>query len=247
MRHIHVRILLVLFLAATAAFAQPKFDAASVKPNLLDDHIVAIDPGPGGHFAARGYTLKLLIQYAYNVKGWQISGGPGWLDDDRYDVTARGADDATPAQLRQMLQALLADRFALRVHTVEREMPGFELTVANGGPKMKRSSATQDNDQMMHEQSGKHALVANGISMASFAKIVGAYVSKPVVDKTGLTGLYEFKVLWTERADQVPDASADPGVSILEALRDQLGLKLKSKRVPAEVIVIDGAEKASGN
>lgn len=239
-----MRIALGLFLAV-AAFAQPKFDAASVKPNLLNDRIVTIDPDPGGHFAARGYTLKLLIQYAYSVKGYQISGGPGWLDDDRYDIVARGADNTTPAQLKQMMQALLADRFALRLHPVQREMPGFELTVANGGSKMQVSSVSQENDQMTRDES--HALVAKGISMPSFAKVVGAYVSKPVVDKTGLTGFYEFKMLWTERADQVPDASADPGMSILEALRDQLGLKLMAKRVNAEILMIDGAEKASAN
>jgi hypothetical protein len=88
----------VFFLACAltaTAFAQStvslQFDAASVRPNTLNDRIVTIAPGPGGRFAARGYSLKLLIQHAYGIKGYQVIGGPSWLDADRWDVTARGA------------------------------------------------------------------------------------------------------------------------------------------------------------
>jgi uncharacterized protein (TIGR03435 family) len=242
--------IMFIFLAMTAASAQTgtplRFDAASVKPNTLDDHIVRIERGPGGHFSAHGYTLKLLIQEAYEVKGFQIPGGPAWLDVDRYDIAARGRADATRAQLTLMLQSLLTERFVLRIHKVEKEMPGFELSVASGGPKLRTSSATEENAVMTRDWD---ALVANGITMASFAKVVGAYVSKPVADRTGLTGLYDFRISWTERADQVPDQTSaeQPGVSLISALKDQLGLKVTAKRVSAEIIVIDSVEKASPN
>lgn len=239
---------LVLFLiAASVAFAQghgPAFDAASVKANTSDDHIVDIHVGPGGHFMARGYSLKLLVQQAYQVKGFQVSGGPGWLDTDRWDITASGAADATNAQINSMLQALLAERFALRVHRVSKEMPGFELSVAGGRSKLKPSLTTEENPGSSRRKGA--ALVADGITTATFAKMLGAYLSKPVSDKTGLSGLYDVRVEWTERADQLGDADAQ-GVSLVDALRDQLGLRLAARRVTAETIAIDGAAKASAN
>jgi uncharacterized protein (TIGR03435 family) len=237
-----MRVFFCLLIAATA-FGQPlAFDAASVKPNKLDDHIVTIDVGPGGRFAARGYTLKLLIQQAYEIKGFQILGGPGWLDTDRYDVRARGRANATRHEVNQMLQKLLADRFALRLHPVQREMQGFALEVAGDGVKLAPSQATEEIPNSHHDQQGY--LVGTGYSMRSFATIVGAYVSKPVVDQTGLSGLYDFRVRWTERADQLSDS--EPGsISLITALRDQLGLKLVSKRVPADLVQIDNASKAT--
>jgi uncharacterized protein (TIGR03435 family) len=231
-------------LIAVAAFAQPlAFDAASVKPNKLDDRIVTIDIGPGGRFAARGYTLKLLIQQAYEIKGFQVLGGPGWLDTDRYDVQARGRASATRHEVNLMLRKLLADRFALKLHPVQKEMQGFELEVAGDQSKLTPSKATEEAPTMRRDQT-TGALVSDGISMPAFAKVVGAYVSKPVVDKTGLPGLYDFRVRWTERADQLSDS--EPGsVSLITALRDQLGLKLVSKKVTADLFQIESASQAT--
>jgi uncharacterized protein (TIGR03435 family) len=231
------------FLLAVAAFGQqPAFDAASVKPNKLEDRIVTIDVGPGGRFVARGYTLKLLIQQAYEIKGFQILGGAGWLDTDRYDVQARGRANATRHEVNQMLQKLLADRFALRLHPIQKQMPGFELEVAGDHSKLTPSKASEEAPTMRRDAKG--ALVADGLSMPAFAKVVGAYVSKPMVDKTRLPGLYDFRIRWTERADQLSDS--EPGsISLITALRDQLGLKLISKRVTADLLQIDSASKAT--
>jgi uncharacterized protein (TIGR03435 family) len=234
---------LCLFVLATAASGQPlSFDAASVKPNNLGDRIVTIDVGPGGRFAARGYTLKLLIQQAYEIKGFQILGGPGWLDVDRYDVQARGRANATRHEVNQMLQRLLTDRFALTLHPVQKEMQGFELEVAGDQPNLTPSQATEGVPNARHDQAGY--LVGTGYSMRSFATMVGAYVARPVVDNTGLKGLYDFRIRWTERADQLSDS--EPGaISLITALRDQLGLKLVSKRVIADLVQIESASKAT--
>ena len=242
MRRKAMRVFFCLLAAATA-FGQPlAFDAASVKPNKLDDRIVTIDVGPGGRFAARGYTLKLLIQQAYEMKGFQILGGPGWLDTDRYDVQARGRANASRHEVNQMLQKLLADRFALKLHPVQKEMPGFELEVAGDGAKLAPSQATEEISNAHRDQQGY--LVGTGYSMRAFATIVGAYVAKPVVDNTGMKGLYDFRVRWTERADQLSDSDSG-SISLITALRDQLGLKLVSKRVTADLVQIDGASKAT--
>jgi len=238
-----MRTLLFVLLTTTAAFAQAlSFEVASVRPNILNDQIVTIDPGPGGRFQARGYTLQLLIQHAYDVKGFQISGGPTWLDEDRYDIVARGRADATPQELRLMLQALLADRFALKIHKIQKEMPGFELSLIAGPKNLERSVATETTTS----RDGTGARIMKGMSMPAFAVAMGSYVGRPVVDKTGLQGLYDLKIHWTLRADQVPDADGN-GVTLISALRDQLGMRLTSKRVEAEVIVIDSAAKATAN
>ena len=245
---------LLFLLLASAALPAPgqvktprEFEVASVKPNMLNDRIVTIDVGPGGRFAARGYTLKLLLQRAFGMKGFQIAGGPPWLDVDRYDVVAKApADvtgDLTEEQLRPMLQALLTDRFGLRFHKVAKEMPGFALT-AIGHSKLKPSAMKEEQSERTVRRRGA-ALVGEGVTTKTLATIFGSYLSRPVADETGLKGLYDFEIAWTERADQVtPEAD---GVSLITALREQLGLRLTQKRIVADTIVIDRAEKASPN
>src|SRR3989442_1202246 len=121
--------LLALVAAAVLSQSPPpvRFEVASVKPNTLDDRIVTINVGPGGRFAARGYTLVLLMQRAYGVMDWNVTGGPGWIRTDRFDVTAKAnvAGNLTEGQLKPMLQALLAERFKLRLHKASKEMNGY--------------------------------------------------------------------------------------------------------------------------
>jgi uncharacterized protein (TIGR03435 family) len=223
-----------------------EFEVASVRPNTLEDRIVTIDVGPGGRFAARGYTLKLLIQRAFGIKGFQIAGGPTWLDLDRYDLVGKApvvVGDLTEDQLRPMLQALLIDRFRLRFHKLSKEMSGFALTVS-GRSKLRPSAMTEEQSERTVRRRGS-ALVGEGVTTKTLATILGSYLSRPVADETGLKGLYDFEIAWTERADQItPEAN---GVSLITALREQLGLRLTTKRMAVETIVIDGAEKASSN
>src|SRR5205085_10997065 len=123
--------ILIAVIAAGAAFSQTQapteFEVASVRPNTLNDHIVTINVGPGGRFAARGYTLVLLMQRAYGVMDWNGSGGQGWIRTDRFDVVANAsvAGNLTEAQLQPMLQRLLAQRFKLKVHRSSKEMSGY--------------------------------------------------------------------------------------------------------------------------
>ncbi len=259
----------VVVLWAPVLFAQAKasapavplteFEVASVRPNTLDDRIVTIDVGPGRRFTARGYTLKLLIQRAWGMKGFQISGGPAWLDVDRYDVSATAPavpgleGNLTEGQLKPMLRALLLERFRLRVHPETKMMSGFVLSQAGGSSKLARSSVAQEQFEPTRRNG---AFVAEGVTMKSFATMMGAYLGAPVVDETGLTGLYDLTLRWNQRADQVAPAaagqsdgepSAEPQMSLITALREQLGLRLTSRRIAAETLVIDGAERASSN
>ena len=128
---------LIVTVAAAIAFAQ-EFEVASVRENKLDDRIVTINVGPGGNFNARGYTLVLLMQRAYGVMDWNVTGGPGWIRTDRWDVAAKGnvSGNLTERQLQPMLQALLAERFKLRLHRDAKETSGYALVVARGGSKV---------------------------------------------------------------------------------------------------------------
>src|SRR5262249_45348867 len=129
-----------------------EFEVASVRPNTLNDRIVSIAVGPGGRFVARGYTLVLLIQRAYGVMDWNVEGGPGWIRIDRFDVaaTAKVTGNLTEAQLRPMLQDLLAKRFRLRTHMGEKQMSGHALVVTASGLKARISSDGEhpDNGRM---------------------------------------------------------------------------------------------------
>src|SRR5438128_10652358 len=121
---------LIGVVAAAAAFAQvqppAEFEVASIRPNKADDRIVTVNVGPGGVFAATGYTLVLLMQRAYGVMDWNVSGGPGWIRTDRFDVAARAnvQGDLTEAALQPMLAKLLADRFRLTLHRSSAQTAG---------------------------------------------------------------------------------------------------------------------------
>jgi uncharacterized protein (TIGR03435 family) len=244
-------------IASAAAFTQAQapteFEVASVRPNLANDRLVTIRVGPGGTFSARGYTLVLLTQRAYGVMDWNVSGGPGWIRTDRYDVAAKAnvQGDLTEAELQPMLAKLLADRFKLELHHSSTQASGYALEVAKGGPKLKPAADGEEHrDTFRLTNVG---LSGQGISMRTFARFFGGKLGLIVVDETGLTGLFDFKVDWKIDTDRpAPDfPAADPREPLREAafdaLQTQLGLKAVPKKVTVEMLVIDHAEKASAS
>jgi len=240
---------LIGIIASVFAFAQAQapteFEVASVRLNTANDRIVTIDVGPGGRFAARGYTLVLLMQRAYGVMDWNVTGGPGWIRTDRYDVSAKAnvAGNLTEAQLRPMLQALLAERFKLRLHQGSKEMSGYALVVGKNGPKVKASvDGEEHTDTFRFNATG---LSGQGIKMADLARYVAGKLGLVAVDKTGLKGVYDFKAEWTVEADQDPRDALR--FAVFTALQDQLGLKLAAQKINVQMLVIDSVEKASEN
>jgi len=248
---------LIAVTAAAAAFGQvqapTEFEVASVRPNTRNDRIVTINVGPGGRFAVRGYTLGLLIQQAYGVMDWNISGGPGWIRTDRYDVAATAVvpGNLTERQLRPMLQGLLAERFKLRLHEDSKEVSAYALIVAKGGPKVKASADGEEHpDTFRMNQAG---LKGHGLTMEDFARYVAGKLGLVAVDKTGLKGVYDFKADWTVEKDQ--DAGGLPGADprdelrsvVFAALQNQLGLKLVAQKINVRMLVIDSVERASEN
>jgi uncharacterized protein (TIGR03435 family) len=248
---------LTALVASAATFAQTQvpaeFEVASVKPNLANDRLVTIRVGPGGVFTARGYTLVLLMQRAYGVMDWNVSGGPAWIRTDRFDVVAKAnvQGDLTEAELQPTLAKLLADRFKLKLHHSSIQTPGYALEATKGGPKLKPAADGQEHQDTFRLTNVR--LSGQGISMRNFARFFGGKLGLIVVDETGLTGLYDFNVDWkidTDRpAADLPGADSREPLreAAFDALQTQLGLKAVPKKVMVEMLVIDHAEKASAS
>ena len=226
---------------------RPKFDqfeVATIKP-------VEHDPKGGRYlimqgvnrFVGKDYTLKLLIAAAYSLNSREVSGGPGWLESDHFDIVALTPADVRPNHDEQMamLRNLLADRFKLTFHREEKEFSIYELSVARGGPKLKASTAPPDDPpQLISTVFPQRILLpARNTTMGDFVSILQrAILDRPVVDKTGLNGNYDIKLSYA------PEGSTDSTLpSIFTAVQEQLGLKLEPAKVPVEMLVIDHVEK----
>jgi uncharacterized protein (TIGR03435 family) len=230
---------------------------------------------PGGVYVAVNVPLRLLIADAYigNQPGAsdRVVGGPAWVQTARYDITAKAARDfrptppGPPAEMLLMVRALLEDRFKLKVHREPRALPAYELVVARPGAAGLRKSDVDCDALFAAGQvtrpeagirprcgvsngpvgpTGETGLIAGGFSMSQFAQFLQR-VGRPVIDKTGLTGRYDFDLAFAPMAPSTPDTPPDPSrPTIFIALEDQLGLKLQSTNGPLDVIVIDSIEPA---
>jgi uncharacterized protein (TIGR03435 family) len=240
-------------LFAQQAAGPPAFEVASIKPSL--------DP-PGsavgifqskGRISAKNVTLKRYVRGAYNVPEPQIIGGPRWADQDRYDIEAKATGPAGDHELMLMLQTLLADRFKLVLHREQRAIPGYKLVLGKSG--LKAQTSAPDGGSVGNSQRGR--IEAEGCTMAQLALKLAEVLHQPVLDATGVAGKFDLKLDWTPDDMQARPPSADQragntldsgaGPSIFAALQEQLGLKLEPGKIPAEVLMIDSAEKPSEN
>ena len=202
----------------------------------------------GSKIFIENFRLIDLITYAYDLKDYELLGEPRWADIDRYDVTANSADGVslTRDNARPMMRALLTDRFRLQVHTDMKDMPVYALVVAKGGPKLKESPPGTQRLFTLRSK-GKSVLVTvTSGDMAQFTAQFSRHnsVDRPVIDKTGLTGTYDYKLEWGDDTA----ADADTRVpSIYTAVQEQLGLRLEPAKAPVRVLIIDRAEKPSEN
>lgn len=227
----------------------PVFEVASIKPSDPKGFSAPLDVGPKS-FGAMGMSLDVLIQWAYDVRDFQVTGGPDWLRSARYDVQAKAGDSTSESQIRLMLQALLADRCQLQLHREMKEFSGYALTIAKNGLKLQ--AAKETNRSNIQIRSG--TLSGFGAPMVTLAKALTVLLERPVLDKTGVDGKYDFKleydpstVFSREAALGNPPAPVVGASSIFTALQEQLGLRLDSQKGPLEILVIDGLEKPSEN
>ena len=240
--------------AAPAASVAPVIEAATIKPVKEPSPNNMHDRTEGRRLSMRYTSLRDLMMMAYEVNPRQILGGPAWVATDEYDIDLVVADGVQVNQCEEaVLAELMADRFQLKFHREQRVMAVYVLEVAKGGPKLKAADANSV------ENSGcEHLGVCNfhKRTLANFARFMQFVVTdKPVVDKTGVTGEFDFTLKWMPDESQfngmgfrvpVPDGTA-PLPGLFTAIQEQLGLKLEPQKIPAEVLVIDHVERPSEN
>jgi uncharacterized protein (TIGR03435 family) len=249
-------------LLAQSSAPRPKFDAfevATIKP---------VDSGPRSgrfitmqgtnRFVEKDYTLKLLIAAAYDLNPRTISGGPAWVESDHYDIVAVTPGEVRPNHDEQMsmLRNLLKERFKLTFHREQKVFSIYVLEVGKNGPKLKQSTAGPDEavvvgPGVVYPQRivlpGRNATMGNFVSL-----LQRAILDRPVVDKTGLSGRYDFDLEWapdeTQFGGDVPPAgAAATSPPLFEAVQQELGLKLEATRGPVDALVVDTVDRPAAN
>ncbi len=250
-------------LAAWQETAGPTFDVASVRE--------AKDTGGGsvgmhnGRYLAKNWPLHTLISSAYGVRPNLVSGLPGWAEATHYDIEAK-VDEAEAAAMQKMspqesaitqqklLRALLEERFHLQVRVIEKELPEYDLVIAKGGLKMKEADAKGDYSTGLQGPKGPLGAgamrVGSGTMMCQACPFSNFFVNierqfdRTVVDKTGITGKYDFELHWTPDSMLGPE-SQWPG--LFTALEEQLGLKINSTKGMTPTLVVDRIERPTQN
>jgi len=246
-----LRAAVALIVLASCRLLSQEFEVASLRPADPHNLVVAMSTWPGGKLTVTRFTLRMLIEHAYDVKAFQVSGGPRWIDDDKFDIIAKPPASSESSKLMpkspkerptdetlQMLQALLGERFELKIHRETKDGPAFALVVGAKGPKLNPPKdkddrplvaiGSTDNPDRPSWMRGYNA------SMQVFASRLSSTLKTPVIDQTQLTGSYDFPF----------EYALD---DIYRTLQEELGLKLVSIKAPLENLVIDHAAKPSGN
>jgi uncharacterized protein (TIGR03435 family) len=223
-----------MLLAVSAVLFGQTFEVASVKPNPSGSGHSDTDVD-GNLLRMTNVTLKACITWAYRMTDAQIA-GPEWLESERFDIVAK-TESGKPQP--EMLQAVLAERFKLAVHRETKELTVYALVVAKNGPKIQKADPGEGDTT-----SRRGHLTAQRTSMHGLARFLAGpnvRLGRPVVDKTGLDGVFDFNLDWTPENSSQTRADAPP--SIFVALQEQLGLKLEAQKAPVEVLMVDHVEK----
>jgi uncharacterized protein (TIGR03435 family) len=256
----------LLALAAGASFApswiafaqqpdQPAFEVASIRPAPPGGGEPSIVASPGGRLVATNITLERLVRWAYSASSLRISGQPDWFSGDRFNVVANAPDGTANDQLAPMLQRLLADRFKLSLHRETKESLVYALVVGKGGFRLREIEYRGTGPtRLMRKGTVVELSYPAGADLAQFAGFLSGQTGRPVLDRTGLTGVFDIKLEFApEPPVPLADAGADrpandtAGPSIFTAVQEQLGLRLESARGPVEILVIDHAERPDAN
>lgn len=244
--------LLVMTMAAAAqTTAPPAFEVASVRVGEPGREMIEVVPGS---VTMRHARLNAVIRWAYEVMDYQIS-GPAWLNDVWFDISAKAGAPVKEAELRVMMQALLAERFKLTLHRQTKEIPALILTVGKGGHKMTPVEAA-DVDDATSFKTGKMSLTGQGATLRQLITFLSREIRNPIIDQTGLTGRYNYALDINAYVTEEIMKSAGPNGGpppdapsiIAQAMQAQLGLRLDSKKAPVEMLIVDSIERApTGN
>jgi len=232
--------LLISTLHAQSAKVAPAFDVASVKLTSHGRNAEGLSisdlkiAGPGRVIGTNA-SIEECILWAYEVRKNQVA-GPDWLNSDAasYDIEAKAPPDTPPAQIRLMMQTLLAERFKLALHRENRELPAYFIVVAKNGLKLQQADPDARGGVTSRGGSSGVKVTSEKIAMAGLANRLSLDLGRPVFDKTGLAGFFRITLEWAREGD---------GPSIFTAMQEQLGLKLDAAKASIETLVIDHAQR----
>jgi uncharacterized protein (TIGR03435 family) len=237
----------IIFLVAGAALAQtpearPAFEAAFIKVNTIGNN-GSRSHETTGQLVMVNQSLKRLIERAYNAKPFQVT-GPEWLENVRFDITAKYPEDTKNADRPVMLRTLLEDRFKLVTHGETKDLPGFALVLAKSGlktkPVEKAGGGMSDNSN-----NGQEDLKVTSIPMEQFADFLARRLGSTVIDSTNAGGVFTFELHWT--LDDPNGGPVDRGAGEFAAIQEAigtLGLHLQAQKVPVQMVVVDHVERA---
>jgi uncharacterized protein (TIGR03435 family) len=242
-----MRVIGILFLAVGGLLAQtadvrPTFEAAFIKPNTTGSGSSSSN-GTKGQVVMVNQSMERLIERAYSVKRFQVA-GPDWLENVRFDITAKYPEDTENSDRPAMLKTLLEDRFKLATHGESKELPGYALVVAKGGLKIKPVEANKnDSGTSSNGSNNSVTLKVTAIDMAGVADYLARRLGSTVVDSTGAAGVYSFELHWTlDDSGGGGDGGAAEFAAIQEAF-GSLGLRLQAQKVPVQMVVVDHVER----
>jgi len=227
-----------------------EFEAAVMKLNTSGQTDASFKILPSGLFRATNIRMIDIFQFAFKVRKETTSGVPGWFNTDRFDITGRAQANSKENTFREMLGTLLIQELKLKVHIQPTEMTAYALVVGKGGPKMQNAAGTGEPECLpvgeQGAQFGGSHRDCNNLTMADLVEaltdLASAYVNKIVVDQTGLTGSYDFRLDWVGRNT----IDTIGGLTMFGAV-EKLGLKLEEKKLTLPVVVIDHVEKPARN
>ena len=244
-------------IAQQLAPALPAYDIVVVKPNNGLTHHMSMNMDETT-LRAENVSLKVLLVNAYGIREGLMFGLPGWAGSSRFDVTAKVSDPDMKAlsklsreQRQAMLAALLADRFHLKVHTEIKTLPVYEMVIAKGGPTLKTSVVpppdADNSDPLGYGKLDVNGtnITAAGVTLSDLAGNLSFPLDRTVLNKTGLTGRYDFQLRWT--ADGASAGATDAPPDLFTAIQEQLGLKLQAAKGPVTTLVVDHVEQPTAN
>jgi uncharacterized protein (TIGR03435 family) len=236
----------------------PAFEVASIEPckpgtpEPPGEHMGMVQfTSPGGRFRATATSLKFLMEWSWGIQPGQHSPGPSWMENDRYDIVAKAPGNPSDEEMKLMVRTLLADRFRLKVHRENKQMAAYVISVGKTAPRLETPKDSEVHSIKVLPQKDQDQktvswhVVATRYTLAQLTDTFARQLGRPIVNETGLDGEYDFTL------DMTPDENTpnplDPTL-IMDAMRRQLGLTMKTQDTAVDYFVIDNAEKvASGN
>jgi uncharacterized protein (TIGR03435 family) len=241
--------------APMASDAKPDVEVATIKPTQPGNEQTTFST-QGGTLIIKNLTLGFLMSFAYDLPARQIMGKPGWMDADKWDIEAKPdiPGEPNPSQLKLMMQKLFAERFGLQFHEETRRMAAYALIASTDGPKITKTADPSSPPELLLYPKG--VIIAKAANIAAFVEMLEGHVlNKPVVDKTGLKGRWDFTLRWMPDETQFTDAPEALRNStenaneppLFAAIQKQLGLMLEAEKADVKVLVVDHVDHPSPN